>query len=79
MRKTKEELEKIKQEYGVSELYSWSKINTFMTSPYEYYLSYVLHKKPDIDNCAYAPLGGMVHQIIENYYKLREINCRTFI
>ena len=68
MRLTSEQLEKVKKKYGVKELYSWSKINTFMTSPYEFYLQYILHKKPDIDNCAYAPLGGIVHQIIEDYY-----------
>lgn len=68
MRLTSEQLEKVKKKYGVKELYSWSKVNTFMTSPYEFYLQYVLHKKPDIDNCAYAPLGGIVHQIIEDYY-----------
>ena len=68
MRLTNEQLEKVKRKYGVDELYSWSKINTFMTSPYEFYLQYILHKKPDVDNCAYAPLGGIVHQIIEDYY-----------
>ena len=68
MRLTNEELQKVKERYGVDELYSWSKINTFMTSPYEFYLQYVLHKKPDVDNCAYAPMGGIVHQIIEDYY-----------
>lgn len=68
MRLTSEELQKVKEKYGVDELYSWSKINTFMTSPYEFYLQYILHKKPDVDNSAYAPLGGIVHQIIEDYY-----------
>ena len=68
MRLTSEELQKVKDKYGVDELYSWSKVNCFMTSPYEFYLQYILHKKPDIDNCAYAPLGGCVHQVIEDYY-----------
>lgn len=68
MRLTHEELEEVKKKYGVSELWSWSKVNTFMTSPYEFYLSYVLHKKPDKDNCAYAPLGGICHSIIEDLY-----------
>ena len=67
-RLTSEELEKVKEKYGVDELYSWSKVNKFMTSPYEFYLSYILHKKEDVDNCAYAPLGGCVHQVIEDYY-----------
>lgn len=68
MRLNKEELEKVKQKYGVTELFSWSKISTFMTSPYEYYLKYVLHRKEDIDNCAYAPLGSIAHSIIEKLY-----------
>lgn len=68
MRLTKEELQKVKDKYGVDELFSWSKVNTFMTSPYEFYLQYVLRKKPDVDNCAYAPMGGCAHQIIEDYY-----------
>ena len=68
MRLTNEELQKVKEEYGVDELYSWSKVNTFMTSPYEFYLQYILHKKPDIDNCAYAPMGGICHSIIERFY-----------
>lgn len=67
-RLTNEELQKVRDKYGVDELYSWSKINTFMTSPYEFYLQYILKKKPDRDNCAYAPLGGSVHQVIEDYY-----------
>lgn len=68
MRLTSEELEKVKQKYNVSELYSWSKVNCFMTSPYEYYLKYILHKKEDIDNCAYASLGGIAHSVIEDFY-----------
>lgn len=78
MRLTNEELQKVKEKYGVDTLYSWSKVNTFMTSPYEFYLQYILHKKPDVDNCAYAPLGGCVHQVIEDYYS-GKINYETMI
>lgn len=67
-RLTKDELEKVKKNFNVSRLYSWSRINCFMTSPYEYFLKYVLHKKEDVDNCAYAPMGGICHEIIEKYY-----------
>ena len=68
MRLNKEQLNKVKDKYGVDELYSWSKINCFLTSPYEYFLNYILHKKEDNANCAYAPLGSIIHQIIEDYY-----------
>lgn len=69
MRLTGEELNQIMKENEVDRLYSWSKINCFMTSPYEYFLKYVLHKKEDVDNCAYAPMGGICHSILESLYE----------
>lgn len=67
-RLTYEQINKVKERYGVDRLWSWSKINTYMTSPYEYYLSYVAHEKQDNDNCAYAPIGSCVHDRLERYY-----------
>ena len=67
-RLTHEQLQDVMNKYKVNELWSWSKINCFLTSPYEYFLKYVLHKQGDCDNCAYAPIGGMVHSIIEKLY-----------
>lgn len=69
MRLTSKQLQEIMKKYGVNELYSWSKINCFMTSHYEYLLKYILHKKEDVDNCAYAPMGGICHSIIERLYE----------
>lgn len=69
MRLTNEQLKEVMKKYGVNELYSWSKINCFMTSPYEYLLKYILHKNEDVDNCAYAPMGGICHSIIERLYE----------
>ena len=67
-RLTWDELDKIKQKYGVSILWSWSRIQSYVTSHYEYYLKYVLHKKEDISNCAYAPCGSLAHDCVERYY-----------
>lgn len=67
-RLSKEELEKVKQKYGVDELYSWSKVDTAITSLYEYFLKYVLHIKEDRTDCAYAPMGGISHSVIEDFY-----------
>lgn len=72
-RLTWEELENVKKKYNVSQLWSWSKINTYMTSPYEYFLKYVLHKREDNDGCAYAPIGSLAHSCLERYYS-GEIN-----
>lgn len=68
MRLTSEQLKEVMKKYGVDKIYSWSKVSCFMTSPYEYYLKYVLHKKGDVDNCAYAPMGSISHDIIERFY-----------
>lgn len=68
MRLTYEELEKVKKKYNVDTLYSWSRLETFRTSKYEYFLSYVLHKKPDRDDSIYGALGGQAHDILEKFY-----------
>lgn len=68
MRLSENELEDIKKKYGVDELFSWSRINTYMTSPYEYYLKYVKKIKEDKPDSAYAPLGGIAHEILERFY-----------
>lgn len=67
-RKTKEELQELMKQLNCNRLWSWSRVNCFMTSPYEYYLKYVIHKKEDNDNCAYAPMGGICHTTIEDFY-----------
>lgn len=68
-RLTKEELDKIKENYHTDRIWSWSRVNTFMTSPYEYYLSYVLHANEDRTDCAYAPLGTIAHDTLDAYYE----------
>ena len=68
MRLTKEQLEEVKIKYGVDRLWSWSRVNTFLTSPYEYFLQYIKHEKPLQDDSAYAPLGTVAHDLLEGYY-----------
>ena len=68
MRLTSEELDKVKRKYGVETLYSWSKLETFRTSKYEYFLQYVLRKKPDREDSIYGALGGQAHDILEKFY-----------
>lgn len=67
MRKTWKELNEIKKKYGVSEIFSWSRIHLWHTSKYIYYLSYVLRKKQTLSN-VYAELGGACHETLEKYY-----------
>lgn len=68
MRLTREELEQVKNDLGVQVLWSWSKVNTFITSPYEYYLKYIIHATEDRQDCSYATLGSICHTVLEDYY-----------
>ena len=69
MRKTFEELEEIKKKYNVDTLWSFSRFDTYRTSKFEYLLKYIQHKKENNEIIsAYAPLGGAVHDLIENLY-----------
>ena len=68
MRLSKEELEQVKKDFNVDKLWSWSKVNTFITSPYEYYLKYIVHAKEDRQDCSYATLGSICHSVLEDFY-----------
>ena len=68
-RLTNEQLEKIKQKYNVNKIWSWSRVNTFMTSPYEYYLKYVIKAKEDRTDCCYTTLGTICHDTLDSFYE----------
>lgn len=67
-RKTRDEIEKVKSEYGVDRLWSWSRVHTYQTSKWEYMLKYVQHVDEDRTDCIYATMGGLAHDIIEKMY-----------
>lgn len=69
MRLSYEELEKVKQQYGVDILWSFSRFNCYRTSKFEYMLKYIQKAKENNDKIsAYAPLGSVCHDNIEAYY-----------
>lgn len=68
MRKTKEELEVIMKQENVSRIFSWSRINTFLTSKYEYFLKYVKHIPEDRNDSIYTSAGSASHDILEKLY-----------
>ena len=67
-RLTSEELQALMKKEGVERIWSWSKINCFHTSPYEYYLKYILKVKEDRANSIYTTTGGLAHDILEKFY-----------
>ena len=68
MRKTYEELEQIKKENNVETLWSWSRINTYKSDPYGYYLKYIRKTKEDRQDSIYTISGSVCHDILEKYY-----------
>ena len=67
-RLTSEQLQDLMKKEGVDRIWSWSKINCFHTSPYEYYLKYIKKVKEDRANSIYVTTGGLAHNILEKYY-----------
>lgn len=64
-----EELENIKKKHGVQRLWSWSKMNTYMTSKFEYLLKYILKSKEDRCDSCYTTLGTICHDTLEKFYE----------
>lgn len=64
-----EELEKIKKKYGVTRLWSWSRMNTYITSKFEYLLKYILKSKEDRCDSCYTTLGTICHDTLEKFYE----------
>lgn len=78
MRLSKEQIEQIKNKKGVDNIWSWSRVSSWHTSKYEWFLRYVLHETPDRVDCIYGQEGSYSHDIIEKFYK-HEINYEDMI
>ena len=68
-RLSKEELDEIKEKYGVNRLWSWSRMNTFVNSKYEYLLKYILKAKEDRCDSCYTTLGTICHDTLDRFYE----------
>lgn len=64
-----EELEAIKKKHDVQRLWSWSRMNTYMTSKFEYLLKYILKSKEDRCDSCYTTLGTICHDTLEKFYE----------
>lgn len=68
MRKPYEEVQKIANKLDCTEIYSWSRYNTYKNDPYEFYLKYILRIPEDRKDSIYAPMGSLAHDVLENFY-----------
>lgn len=69
MRLSNEELNKIKEKYGVETIWSWSRLEKARQSKNEYYLQYIRHLKEDRQDCVYSTMGGLCHDSLEKLYE----------
>lgn len=69
MRKTKDEIQNIKDYYNVGEIWSWSKINKIRIDRYGAFLSYIEKAKEDNANSIFSFLGNALHDCMESFYK----------
>ena len=69
MRLSYEQLNEVKKKFGVDQLWSFSKFDTYRTSQYEWMLKYIKHLPENNEKqSAYASLGSAVHDVIEKLY-----------
>ena len=68
-RLTHEELENIKKKHNVQRLWSWSRMNTYMTSKFEYFLKYILKSQEDRCDSCYTTLGTICHDTLDKFYE----------
>jgi hypothetical protein len=76
-----QELEKIKKELNVFDIYSFSKVNSFKTDPYGYFLKYILKIPEDRQDSIYSVVGNIVHDLTEEFQAdkiKREAMIKTF-
>lgn len=62
-----EQLEKIKKDLNVFDIYSFSKVNSFKTDPYGYFLHYILRVPEDRTDSIYSVVGNIVHDLTEEF------------
>lgn len=72
-------VDSLKEKYKVDKVYSYSQLKLFNDDPYEYYLKYVAKVEPDkIEDSPYGLIGGMVHDLLEKFYKneIKRSDCK---
>ena len=67
-RLSREQLSKLKKQYGVDTLWSFSRYNSWKTDKYSYMLNYIRHIPSNVKESIYGKQGGQVHDILESFY-----------
>lgn len=68
MRLNNSQKEKIKKDYGVDRIWSFSQLSTFENCPWEYKMKYVDKKRVDNSN-VYTDFGTFCHDTVQDFYE----------
>jgi hypothetical protein len=68
MRKDYKEIQEIAKKMNCTDIYSWSKYNTYIGDKYIYFLKYILKIPEDRNDSIYAPMGTASHDSLESFY-----------
>ena len=68
-RLSKKQMDKLKEQYGVNTIYSFSRYNAYVSDPYSYFLNYVRHIPQRESESIYSKQGTGIHEIIQDFYE----------
>jgi len=68
-RKSSKELQLIRSNHNVQNLWSWSRIKLSKEDPYGYYLKYIKGEAEDQADSIYGAMGNVVHDAIEDMHE----------
>ena len=66
-RLSRKQMNKLKEQYGVDVIYSFSRYNNFIQDPYSYYLTYLRHAPQKEKQSIYSLQGTAIHEILQDY------------
>ena len=68
-RLSKKQMDKLKEQYGVDTIYSFSRYNLYVSDPYSYFLQYLKHVPQRESESIYSKQGTGIHEIIQDFYE----------
>ena len=66
-RLSKKQMDKLKEQYGVNTIYSFSRYNAYVSDPYSYFLQYIKHIPQRVSESIYSKSGTLIHETLQDY------------
>ena len=66
-RLSRKQMDKLKEQYGVNTIYSFSRYNAYVSDPYSYFLQYIKHIPQRVSESIYSKSGTLIHETLQDY------------